>query len=188
MSLLKALLEANNGGAVKAMAQNFGLSNEQTGSAMAKLLPALTAGMKSNVAQPGGLESLLGALNKGQHSKYVDQPSQLGEQASITDGNKILGHLLGSKANSRQVAAEAAASTGIDSSILKKMLPMVASLAMGSLSKQSNTGGALAGMLGGAGGGGNAGAAGGLLSGFLDSDGDGSVADDILGMVAKKFF
>jgi len=183
MSLLKAILEANNGGAVKALAQNFGLSNEQTGSAVAKLLPALTAGMKNNVAKQGGLDSLLGALNKGQHAQYVDQPSQLAQPSSITDGNKILGHLLGSKDSSRQVASEAAASTGIDSGILKKMLPMVASLAMGSLSKQSSGGGALAGMLGG---GSPDKAAGGLLSSFLDADGDGSMADDILGM-AKKF-
>jgi hypothetical protein len=183
MSLLKAVLEANSGGAVKALAQNFGLSTEQTGSAVAKLLPALTAGMKNNAAQQGGLDSLLGALTKGQHEQYVDHPSKLAEQSTITDGNKILGHLLGSKETSRRVASEAAASTGIDSNILKKMLPIVASLAMGSLSKQSS-GGALAGMLGG---GSTNAAAGGLLSGFLDSDGDGSVADDLLGL-AKKLF
>ena len=181
MSLLKAVLEANDGGAVKALAQNFGLSNAQTGAAVAKLLPALTAGMKNNVAKEGGLESLLGALGKGKHEQYVDQPTKLSESSAITDGNKILGHLLGSKATSRQVASEAAASTGIDSSILKKMLPMIAGLAMGSLSKQSS-GGELAGMLGG-----GTAKAGGLLSGFLDADGDGSVADDILGM-AKKLF
>ena len=63
------------------------------------------------------------------HAQYVDQPSQLAQPSSITDGNKILGHLLGSKDSSRQVASEAAASTGIDSGILKKMLPMVASAA-----------------------------------------------------------
>jgi len=184
MSLLKAVLEANSGGAVKALAQNFGLSNEQTGSAVAKLLPALSAGMKSNVAKEGGLESLLGALSKGKHEQYVDDPRKLSEQSTISDGNKILGHLLGSKETSRRVASEAAASTGIDSGILKKMLPMIASLAMGSLSKQSS-GGALAGMLGG--GSSATPAAGGLLSSFLDSDGDGSVADDLLGM-AKKLF
>ena len=186
MSLLKTILEANDGGAVKALAQNFGLSNQQAGSAVAKLLPALTQGMKANVSQQGGLDSLLGALNKGSHQRYVDNPNELTQANSIADGNNILGHLLGSKDVSRQVASQAAEQTGIDTGILKKMLPMVAGLAMGSLSKQSGSGGALAGMLGG--GGQDSSAAGGLLSGFLDADGDGSMADDLLGMVAKKFF
>ena len=199
MSLLKAILEANNGGAIKALAQNFGLSNEQTGSAVAKLLPALSSGMKNNLAKQGGLDSLLGALTKGGHERYVDEPEQLAQPSTITDGNKILGHLLGSKDTSRQVASEAAASTGIDSGILKKMLPMLATLAMGSISKQTSGSGALAGMLGGnsasssgalagmvGGSSADKAAAGGLLSGFLDADGDGSMADDLLDM-AKKF-
>jgi hypothetical protein len=187
MSLLKTILEANNGGAVKALAQNFGLSNQQAGSAVSKLLPALTQGMKTNVAQKGGLDALLGALNKGGHQRYVDNPTELAQANTVAEGNNILGHLLGSKDVSRQVASQAAEQTGIDTGILKKMLPMIASLAMGSLSKQSGSGGALAGMLGGNSGG-NSSAAGGLLSGFLDADGDGSMADDLLGMVAKKFF
>ena len=190
MSLLKALLEASDGGAVKALASNFELSNAQAGSAIARMLPALTGGLKSNVAKPGGLDALLGALTKGNHDRYLDNPSQLGNQATIDDGNKILGHLLGNKEVSRKVAGQASEETGIDVGILKKMLPMVAALAMGTMKKQSGSGGLLSGILG-AGQGATAAPSqqsGGLLSSFLDADGDGSVADDILGMVAKKFF
>ena len=184
MSLLKALLEASDGGAVKEIASNFGLSNNQAGSAISQLLPALTKGLQKNVAKDGGLESLIGALSSGGHDRYLENPSQVTNPESIRDGNKILGHLLGSKDVSRQVAGQAANNTGIDAGVLKKMLPMVAALAMGALKKQSGSGGPLAGMLEG----GTSNRGGGLLSGFLDADGDGSVADDILGMVAKKFF
>ena len=67
---------------------------------------------------------------------------------------------------------------------------MVAAMTMGSMSKQS----ADAGILGGAPGqpaaapqaAASSGAAG-ILSKMLDGDGDGSIADDLLGM-AKKFF
>ena len=189
MSLLKALLEASDGGAVKAVASNLGLSNDQAGSAIARMLPALTRGLKGNVAKPGGLESLLGALTKGNHDRYLDNPSQLGDQASIDDGNKILGHLLGNQEVSRKVAGQASEETGIDIGILKKMLPMVAALAMGTMKKQSGSGGLLGGLLGeNQGSGAAAQQSGGLLTSFLDADGDGSMADDILGMVAKKFF
>ena len=53
----------------------------------------------------------------------------------------ILGHVLGSKEASRQVAAGAAQKTGIDPSVLKQMLPIVAAMVMGGLSRQSKTAG-----------------------------------------------
>ena len=72
--------------------------------------------------------------------------------------------------------------TGIGSVILKKMLPMAATLAMGALGKKASGLDMLGAVLGGgspqpsqlSG-----------LSAFLDFDKDGSVADDILG-IAKK--
>ena len=55
----------------------------------------------------------------------------------MQDGNGILGHLFGSKDVSRQVAAGASAQTGIGADVLKKMLPMLASLAMGALAQRA---------------------------------------------------
>ena len=46
-------------------------------------------------------------------------------------------HVLGSKDVSRQVATHAASETGLDSTVLKQMLPLVASLAMAALSKHA---------------------------------------------------
>jgi hypothetical protein len=48
-----------------------------------------------------------------------------------------LGHLFGSKDVSRQVANGAAAKTGIGADVLKRMLPMLASLAMGALAQRA---------------------------------------------------
>ena len=155
------------------IAGQFGLSEDQAGGALGKLLPALSKGLKNNMGSPSGLDSLMGALATGKHRQYMDNPSKLAEPDTVNDGNSILGHILGSKAVSRRVASEAASQTGLDTGILKKMLPLVATLAMGSMSKQ--TGSQAAGPAGGAG-----------LAGFLDFDGDGSIADDVLGL-AKKF-
>ena len=41
-------------------------------------------------------------------------------------GNQILGHIFGSKDKSREVASQASEQSGVDSSILKKLLPIVA--------------------------------------------------------------
>lgn len=178
MKILQDILEAQGGGAVKQIAGRFGLGDAEAGAAIAKMLPALTAGLKKNTAQPGGAEALLGALKGGSHRRYIEDPASLLDEGTVRDGNGILGHLLGGKDVSRQVAAQAAAETGVDVGKLKQMLPLVAAMAMGSLSKQGEAQGALKSSGGGLGG---------LLSGMLDADGDGSTTDDLLGM-AKKFF
>ncbi|MEM9055128.1 MAG: DUF937 domain-containing protein [Pseudomonadota bacterium] len=188
----------------------FGLSEDMTQQAMAALIPALAAGLKSNASKPGGVEALLGALNKGSHDRYLDEPGLLGRPETREDGNSILGHLLGSKDMSRTVASQASQKTGLDSALLKQMLPIVATMVMGSLSKKSqdqDTLSQLAGMLGGSQPQQQSGGLGGLLGGLFgggsqkqqqpqsdglgmlgtlfDADRDGSAMDDIFQMVLK---
>lgn len=198
MNLLQTLLDANGGEFVGQLSRNFGVDEAQAGAALRNLVPALAGGLKNNLGQSGGLEALLGALQSGQHGRYLDDPSQLGQPATVDDGNAILGHLFGSKDVSRQVAAQAAARTGLDASVLKQMLPVIAAMAMGALNKQAagagtqglgsggGIGGLLGGLLGGAAGGGAATGAGGLLGSLLDHDRDGSIVDDVLGMLLKR--
>ncbi|MBN1568173.1 MAG: DUF937 domain-containing protein [Acidobacteria bacterium] len=180
MDLLSLLLNQGGGQAVRQLGNNFGLDENQTESVLSNLLPALGQGLARNASSQGGLESILGALTEGRHQRYLEDPSILSQQDSINDGNGILGHILGSKDVSRQVAQRASERTGIGADILKKMLPIVATLAMGALSRQNasvqQTPGASA-----------ADGLSGMLGQFLDADRDGSVLDDVLGM-ASKFF
>ena len=175
MNLLNILMDPQNSPAIGQMAKNFGLSESAVRNAITEMAPALMRGMQHNADSQQGLEQLMGALSKGDHQRYVDQPETLGEGSTLADGNAILGHLLGSKDVSRQVASHAAGRTGLDDGLLKQMLPVVAGLVMGSMSKQATTGGMDIG----------SGSTGGLLTRLLDSDGDGSVMDDILGMAGR---
>ncbi len=215
MNLLDMILSAQNGGAAQQAGAGLGLNASQSRGAIAALLPAISSALKQNTSSPQGLAGLLGALQNGNHSQYLDNPATLNNQASVTDGNAILGHLFGSKDVSRQVASNAAASTGISPDILKKLLPLVATLAMGSLSKQTQgssiqsalsglamqqlTGGTRASGLGGLMGaltGANARnqraaqashqQGMGLIGKMLDADGDGNTMDDILAMIMKS--
>lgn len=208
LNLMDMLLGAAGDGAREEMGAQLGLNQDQTRMAIKALLPALSAGLKSNADQPGGLEALLGALSKGDHDQYLDQPQRLRQPQSTLDGNAILGHLLGSKDMSRSVASSAAQKTGISDALLKAALPLVASMVMGSLSKQTKDssvsdqllggfGGraqqesaGLGGLLGAVMGGGSksdsSGGMSGVLGNLLDADGDGSAADDIFDMVMKR--
>lgn len=181
MSLLETILGAQNG-AVDQIARRFNVPADQARSALEHLLPSLQQGVQRNINQSGGLDQLLSALRNGQHSRYLDQSNALEQEDVEQDGNKILGHILGSKERSREVAGAASAQTGIDPSILKKLLPYAATLLMGSLNKRASDSGALRGgasssvidILGGLlGGGGGAtqqksgGGLGGMLGGLL---------------------
>jgi hypothetical protein len=181
MDLLNMLLNQGGGPAVSQLANSFGLSETQAVSAISNLLPALGQGLARNASTQGGLDSLLGALTGGNHQRYLEDPSILNQPDAIDDGNGILAHILGSKDVSRQVAQQTSQRTGIGADILKKMLPMVATLAMGALSRQKANAQAAApspsptdGLTG-------------MLGQFLDANKDGSIADDVLGM-ASKFF
>lgn len=186
MDILQAIMGAAGGGAVKQVANQFGLEEGQAASAIEMLLPALMGGVNRNVQQPGGMEALLGALSNGNHSRYLENPELLGQSDTTADGNGILGHLFGSKEVSRQVASQAAEQTGIGSDILKKMLPVVATMAMGALAKGQFSGGGMQQAAAAAPQGGDGIL--GMLTPFLDSNRDGSVADDVMGMVGKMLF
>jgi hypothetical protein len=182
MDLLSMVLQAAGGGAVQRLAQNFGLDENQTASAVTNLLPALGQGLARNATSPGGIESLVAALSSGGHERYIDSPETLGSEGTIQDGNSILGHILGSKDVSRQVASNAAAQTGIGADVLKKMLPVVAAMAMGALSKQgSSTDPQALGSQSAPGG------LMGMLGQFLDTNQGGSLGTDVLGMASKLF-
>ncbi|MCI4645205.1 MAG: DUF937 domain-containing protein [Hyphomonadaceae bacterium] len=152
LNLMDMILSTQGGAAKQQMGQQLGLNEDQATMALRALLPALSAGLKANTEKPGGMQSLLQALQGGQHSQYLDQPETLSRPEAIQDGNAILGHLLGSKDVSRAVASKASEKTGIGEEVLKMALPMIATMVMGSLSKQTQDpgiAGQLMGMLGG---------------------------------------
>jgi hypothetical protein len=197
-------------GALGSMAQQLGVDEQVVTMGAEALLPSILGGFKKTAqAQPTGLDGLgglLGQLGGGGLFDSVVSP----EPTPVEQGNGILGQIFGSKDVSRNVAGHAAEQTGIDPSLLKKMLPILAMLVAGYMAKQSGgqdqgQGGGLGDLLGGVlGGGSSSGGLGGMLgnvigggqqaapasgmgglASMLDMDGDGNPLDDILGMAGK---
>lgn len=178
MDFLDLLKSAGGNDGIGELAGAVGLGSSDTSKLIGALGPALLSGLQKNTADDSGLAGLRSALQTGGHDRYVDNPRLLHEQSTRADGNNILGHLFGSKDVSRNVAAHASKETGIDSSIIKKALPLLASLAMGAMSKKSSAGRDLGSSVSK----GGLGPLGDILGG-----GDGFGLDDVLGL-AKKFF
>jgi hypothetical protein len=178
-------------GGLQSMARELGVSESEAASGAAALAPAILGGMKKQVrSSPAGLGGLLGQLGGGGLLDNV-----MGTQPTdVSQGNNVLGQIFGSKDVSRTVAQSAASQTGLDPSLLKKMLPMLAMLVAGYMAKQHGaaeaaqsapSAGGLGGILGGMLGGGTPGAAAPGMASMLDLNGDGNALDDILRMAGK---
>ncbi len=175
-------------GGLQSIARELGISESQAAAGAAALTPAILGGFKKQAQAPAGLDGLGGLLTQLGGGGLLDnvlaaQPTDVGR------GNDVLGQIFGSKDVSRTVAQNAAAQSGLDPSLIKRMLPMIAMLVAGYMAKQGGMPqqGGLGGMLGGMLGGQNvasANAAGGLGS-MLDLNGDGNPLDDILRMAGK---
>lgn len=189
-------------GGLQSIARELGVSENQAASGTEALIPAILGGFKKQAqSQPSGLEGLgdlLGQLGGGNLMDDVLSP----QPTDVDRGDDVLGQIFGSKDVSRTVAQNAASQSGLDPSLLKKMLPMVAMLVAGYMAKQgsaaspaqaSSAGGGLGDLLGGLLGGQASGAgrttsgARGGLSSILDLNGDGNPLDDMLRMAGKVF-
>lgn len=191
--LFDLINQAGGGAAVGQIAQRVGLTPQQTEQAMQAMLPALAGGIKKQAqANPAALGQ---ALDNRRAQMMVDRPDELVSVEGIAQGNAVLGQLFGSKEVSRTVAQHAAQQTGIAPDKLKLLLPILATLAAGAMTKRAGGAGGLGdllgGMLGGASGASQRPAQGasglGGLAGMLDLDKDGNPLDDIMGMAGKLF-
>ncbi len=135
MDLIDMLASAHSGQGLGSIGKQFGLDDAQTRTAVEQLAPVVAAGLRRNGSTPQGMVELLQALQGGGHDRYVDDPGAVRFDDVVQDGNGILGHIFGSKDVSREVAHRAAGSTGLSDGILKQMLPVIASMVLGSLTK-----------------------------------------------------
>ena len=137
MDLLEMLQSSGGGDSIGQLASAVGLGSSDTSKLVASLAPALMGSLTKSATDGDGLSKLRRALETGGHDRYIDNPESMLADETRVDGNKILGHLFGSKDVSRDVARTAEKDTGIDAGLIKKALPLLATLAMGAMSKKS---------------------------------------------------
>ncbi len=123
-------------GGLESMARELGVPETQVATGAEALLPAILGGFKKQAqAQPAGLDGLGGLLGQLGGGGLLDQVLAP-QPTDVNQGNDVLGQIFGSKDVSRTVAQNAAAQSGLDPSLLKKMLPLLAMLVTGFMAKQ----------------------------------------------------
>lgn len=161
-------------GGIEALATQLGIPGEEAERGAQALLPSIVGGMGdkaggAHAPEAHVLETQVMALGGAGLADNVTSP----EPTDVAKGNQMLGNIFGSKDVSRQVAGHASSQSGLDPTLLKKMLPILAMLVAGHMSKRAGgqsggLGGVLGSVLGGLAGGGIGGSAsgGGIVGGL----------------------
>ena len=130
----------NQAGGASAIARQLGVDEATVERGASALLPHVANGVETQAPDPqaaaaapgGGLGGMLGGLLQGGAGggglmgAGGGTGGILGSLVGGGVGNQILGHIFGSKDTSRDVATQASQESGVDPSILKKLLPILA--------------------------------------------------------------
>ena len=169
------------GNTANEIGQKFNIDSKQVSSVITSALPTLIGAMQKNASTESGASALAKALT----DHAGDSTFNLGK-VDMTDGSKILSHILGN--NSSSIFSALAKQTGTNSNQVSTILAAIAPTLLGLLGKgkQANNTGALSGMLGSLLGGSSSSGMGSLLGAAMaDRDGDGK--PDILGGLGSLF-
>ena len=175
---------------ISGVSGSTGNDSGKTSSVLTMALPVLMKAMERNASTPEGAEGLMGALSGKHDGSILDNLGGLFgggvEETVKQDGAGILGHILGGKQSG--VEKVIGQKSGLDASAVGNILKVAAPLLMGVLGKQKkeqniSNSGDLTGLLGGLLGGNEAKNEQNFLEQILDADGDGSVVDDVAGML-----
>ncbi|MBQ0735367.1 DUF937 domain-containing protein [Aquimarina celericrescens] len=175
---------------VNGVSSQTGQPANKTGDLLSMAMPVLMGAMQRNASTPEGASGLLNALSNKHSGGILDDLGGLFEggvdQNVTNDGAGILGHILGSK----KPAVERALSqkSGMDAGSVSEILKVAAPILMGVLGKQASQNNVsdangLSSLLGGMSGAQKGSKQQSLIESFLDADGDGSILDDVAGML-----
>ncbi len=175
---------------ISGVSGSTGTNQDKTNSVLTMALPVLMKAMERNASTTEGAQGLMGALNGKHDGSILDNLGSLfggGVDDEVkTDGDKILSHVLGQKKQGvQQVIGQKA---GLDADSVGDILKVAAPILMGLLgqqAKQNNVSSQddITSLLGGLLGGNNSQNQQSFLEKILDTDGDGSVVDDVAGML-----
>lgn len=186
-SILDLLTSQLGGEQTRQISRAIGADEGSTSRAISDALPMLLGALSKNASSSDSASGLASALDRDHDGSILDDLGGFLGRGDASPGQAILGHVLGG----RQPQAESglAQASGLDRGSAGKLLALLAPVVMGAVGKQKRQDaldiGSLAGLLGTEARQAERQApdAMGMLSNLLDADGDGSVADDVGGLL-----
>ncbi|MDP4004635.1 DUF937 domain-containing protein [Methylobacterium sp. NEAU K] len=114
------MFQAQGEAGIQAMAQQFGLTTEQTARAFEALMPALTLGLQRGAG-----------LDPNSFTRMFGMPEVA--RSAAPQGLDALGQMFGSAQLMQAVLRQASATSGVGAQVLRQMLPMMAGAVVASI-------------------------------------------------------
>ena len=145
MNLMDVLQGQLSGDMLNQISNHIGAEPAQTATAAQGVFATLLGGLANNASTESGLSSLGSALDRDHDGSMLDDLMGMvggvmqGSSSRATDGEGIVGHILGSN---KEVAAEQISQkSGLNIGQVMKLLPILAPIVMNVLGKTKNSGG-----------------------------------------------
>jgi hypothetical protein len=195
MNLLELMQGQLTPEVINQLSQQTGAAPEQTEVAAQGVLSTLLGGLSKNAQSPEGAGGIMAALDRDHDGSVLnDIMGMLGgggapqAPANALNGAGILGHILGGQ--QQNAASMISQASGVAPDGVMGMMAKLAPLVMGVLGQQKQQQGfdasGLASLLGGSVQNQSSNPLMQMATQFLDKNGDGSMVDDVMGMVGSK--
>lgn len=167
--IINGLMEQLGGGATEKIGSSLGIDPGIIQKALPIVLPMILGGLKNQSVNNGGQDRVDHILNKyGNPEVLNDIDGHVNQMAGKDNFDANLGGLLGNSGS--QITDVLTKNFNIDAGTAMKIIPVVAPLILGYLTKSRDT---------------NPQGSQGFAS-FLDQNGDGSIVDDVVGFFSNK--
>ena len=135
MKLYDVIRAAGGGEIVGMLAKQSDLSRDQAGRALRVLLPDLGRAIRRTGESRTGAPAVHAAMRDERYGRYLDDPQALRERSAAEDGERVLVEVLDDDQRAEMVRATAAA-IDADEDQVRRLLPLVATLAMAALGQR----------------------------------------------------
>lgn len=189
-SLIELLAGQLGAGTVTQVSRRLGADQGQTQQAISAALPVLLGALARNAANPEGATALHEALTSDHDGSVLSNVAAAVSRTDLTDGNAILGHVLGDRRNA--VESGVSRISGLGGAQVTQLLAVLAPVVMGALGRLQrqqnlNPSGLATALAGERKGFEQTAPKLGSLVALLDADKDGQVIDDLVDKVKSVF-
>lgn len=137
MDILNLISAARQGQSVPLFGAHFKLSQDQVKAVLAYVVPMLEDALTRRMATPQGLAAILAQLASGQYQRDQNASDLFESSRILANGTGVLSLLLRNEAIIRTVAFVASEGAHIDVTLVRRMMPYIATFYMGALAKRS---------------------------------------------------
>ncbi len=185
MNILETMFSGDNKEILNTLMEKSGIGSEQVEGISSKLLPKITETFQSSLTNPEVSGKIMSVLSGLDLSSLQQNPKQLFDSNMQSMGKKLFDMVMGGEASASGMVSELSKQFDVQQSAINSFLSGLLPAIFGVLSKDKGISSLITSVMSSAGS--SEGGIAALAKSFLDKDGDGSIADDLLAK-AKKFF